>query len=140
MCDAPLHSTAGEWPRIENGWLPWEATRSLATVCAPTRYTASLSRTTAECVSVESHANKWSDLHVQIAHELRVRLDELAARLDVVAHECLEDLVGQHRIFHVHLEERARLRIHRRLPELLRVHLAESLVALDVDRVLPVGP
>ncbi len=36
-------------------------------------------------------------------------------------------------VLHVHLEDRAGLRIHRRLPQLIRVHLAEPLVALDVD-------
>jgi len=30
-------------------------------------------------------------------------------------------------------EDRTRGRIHRRLPELFRIHLAEALVALDVD-------
>ena len=42
----------------------------------------------------------------------------------------------------LHLQQRPRLRIHRGVAELLGVHLAESLVALNVDvcRVLAVWP
>ena len=38
-----------------------------------------------------------------------------------------------------HLQQRARLRVHRRLPELLRVHLAEALVALDLEALARLG-
>jgi hypothetical protein len=60
-----------------------------------------------------------------------VLLDERAAGLDRVAHQHGEHLVGAHRVLHGDLEERARLRVHGGLPELLRIHLAETLVALE---------
>src|SRR3712207_8095453 len=42
-------------------------------------------------------------------------------------------LLGQHRVLDAHLQQRAPLRVHRALPELLRVHLAQTLIALDRD-------
>src|SRR5262245_15269918 len=68
--------------------------------------------------------------NVEIPHERGVLFDELAARLDQLAHEHGEHLVGLHRVLELHLEERARLRIHRGAPQLLGVHLAQALVAL----------
>src|SRR5690606_35748676 len=62
-----------------------------------------------------------------------VALDELAARLDGVAHEGREDAVGGGGVLDGDLLEDARLGVHRGGPELLRVHLAEALVALDRD-------
>src|SRR5579885_1005780 len=76
---------------------------------------------------------------IEILHELRVLFDEYAPRLDVVAHERLEDLVGEHRLFDSDLEQRAALRIHRRVPELVGIHLAESLVALHVQAAASVA-
>src|SRR6185437_1272728 len=58
-------------------------------------------------------------LNVEISHEPRVRLDEQPTRLDVIAHEHLEDPVRLHRVLHVHLEQRAPLGIHGSVPELL---------------------
>src|SRR5215831_14855882 len=72
-----------------------------------------------------------SDLDVQVFHELRVVLDEHAPGLDVVAHQRLKDLIGQHGFLDGHLEQRARFRIHRRVEELVGVHLAQALVPLD---------
>ena len=66
----------------------------------------------------------------------RVRLDELAPRLDGVAHEDREDLVGLDGVLDAHLQEAARGRVHRRLPERLGVHLAEALVAVDREALL----
>jgi hypothetical protein len=40
-------------------------------------------------------------LDVEVLHELRVLLDEHAPRLDFVAHQRLEDLIGHHRFFDV---------------------------------------
>ena len=68
---------------------------------------------------------------VEVGHAQRVVLDELAPRLHVVAHERREDLVGADRILDLHLQQDALGRVHRRLPELLGVHLAQPLVALD---------
>src|SRR5512140_3521883 len=68
---------------------------------------------------------------VEVLHVQRVALDELPARVHRVAHQDGEDLIGLHRVVHPDLEERAPRRVHGRLPELLGVHLAEPLVALD---------
>ena len=72
-------------------------------------------------------------LDVQILHAQRVVLDEAAARLDLVAHQRREDLVGLVGVLDTDLQQRARLRVHRRFPELLRVHLTEPFVALHVE-------
>ena len=57
--------------------------------------------------------------------------DEVLARLDLLAHERREEMVGLAGVVEVDLQERARGRVHRRLPELVGVHLAEALEALD---------
>src|SRR5919198_5145073 len=59
-----------------------------------------------------------------------LRLDEVLAGADLLTHEHREDLVGERGVLAVDAQERAGLRVHRRLPELVRVHLAESLEAL----------
>src|SRR5262245_44123216 len=69
--------------------------------------------------------------HVQVGDFERVLLDELPARLDLVAHQDGEDRVRRDRVLDAHLEELAGLRVHGRLPELLGVHLPKALVALD---------
>src|SRR5712692_162934 len=78
-----------------------------------------------------SVASMGSD--VQVAHVLGVPLDELAPRLDLVAHELVEELGGLDRVLHGDPENGPRGRVHRGLPELVRVHLTEPLVPLDVD-------
>src|SRR6266480_4893553 len=70
-------------------------------------------------------------LDIEIGDVERVFLDEIAARLDRVAHEDREHLIGAHSVLHRDLEQRPRLRVHRRVRELLRVHLAEPLVSLE---------
>src|SRR5258706_5448381 len=60
-----------------------------------------------------------------------VLLDEQPPGLDVVAHQLGEDFVGGDPVFDLHFEQPPGLRIHRGLPKLLRVHLSETLVALD---------
>src|SRR5690349_4700859 len=72
-------------------------------------------------------------LNIEVADVQRVRLDELSARLDLVAHEGREDVVRLVGVLDLHLQERAALGIHGRLPELARIHLAEALVALDLE-------
>src|SRR4051812_27526667 len=59
---------------------------------------------------------------------LRVLLDEDASRLDLVAHQHREELVGGARILDVDPDEQPLRGIHRGLPKLLRVHLPEALV------------
>jgi len=69
--------------------------------------------------------------HVQIGHVQRIFLDEIAARLDDVAHQASEDLVGEVSLGDFDPEQRTVRRVERGLPELVGVHLAEALVALD---------
>src|SRR5438067_526955 len=60
-----------------------------------------------------------------------VRHDPLPPPLDLVAHELIEDDVGLLRVLEAHTLEGARRRVDRRVPELLGVHLPETLVASD---------
>ncbi len=53
------------------------------------------------------------------------------ARLDLLAHELGEHVVRLGGVVDVHPQQRARGGVHRRLPELVGVHLAEALEALD---------
>src|SRR5512144_206316 len=69
---------------------------------------------------------------IEEPHLLRVLLDELATRLDLVAHQHREDFVRSLGVFHGHQHERARHGVHGGLPELVRVHLAETLEALQL--------
>ncbi|MBG9887331.1 hypothetical protein ABE10_12570, partial [Bacillus toyonensis] len=79
--------------------------------------------------SLSSRVCRGSD--VQEADVLGVALDEGPSRLDVLSHQHAEDLVGRRGIVDGHLAERPRGVVHRRLPQLLGVHLAQALVALD---------
>src|SRR4051812_11544235 len=74
-----------------------------------------------------------SALNVQIADGARVGLDELPARGHLVAHEHVKDFISHDRVLELHLQDSPGDRIHGGLPELLRVHLAETFVTLDVD-------
>src|SRR5262245_58977851 len=78
----------------------------------------------------DSRARK-TRLHVQVPNLQRVRLDEIPPGLDLVSHEDGEDLVGFDVVLDLNPEEPALRGVHRGLPELRRVHLAETLVALD---------
>src|SRR6266513_731271 len=84
-----------------------------------------------------SHASQYGQADVRMVSDVEVGdrqsvlLDELAARLDLVPHEGREDIVGGHRVLDPHLHEPSCFRIDGRLPQLLRVHLAQALVALD---------
>src|SRR5918997_1517563 len=69
---------------------------------------------------------------IQVLHLGGVGLDKRLARLDLVAHERCEELVGHRRRLDRYLQQRTVLRVHRRLPELDRVHLPEALEAADV--------
>src|SRR5262245_58062235 len=63
-------------------------------------------------------------------------LDEVLARRDLLTHQHREDRVGLRRILDLGPQERPCLRVHRRLPELIGVHLAEALEALNRDVLL----
>src|ERR1700730_10506644 len=71
-------------------------------------------------------------LDVQVTHGLGVRLDEALAWIDFGAHQDVEDLVGLDRVFDLDPQQHAVLRIHSGLPELLGIHLSETLVASDL--------
>src|SRR5690606_10927407 len=70
-------------------------------------------------------------LDVEVRDRQRVALDELPPRLDLVAHQRGEDLVRLDRVLDLDLHQPAGLRVDGGLPELLRVHLAQALVALQ---------
>src|SRR5881275_675568 len=72
-----------------------------------------------------------TDSDVEEADVLGVALDELAARLDVLAHQDREQVVGLRGVVERDLAEDAVLLVHRRDAQLLGVHLAETLEALD---------
>src|SRR5690242_5166550 len=78
---------------------------------------------------IRTSATAGSD--VKVAHLAGLGLDELLARLDPLAHELGEDLVGHRGVLDLDAEQGPCLRVHRRLPELVGVHLAEALEALD---------
>src|SRR3954470_9306083 len=80
----------------------------------------------------------WAS-HVQIGDVERIFLDELASRLDDVAHQPGEDLVGDVGLGDLDLEKGAVGRVQRRLPELVGVHLAKALVALDGETLAAGG-
>src|SRR5450759_1642448 len=73
---------------------------------------------------------------IEEPHFLRVLLDERAPRLDLVAHEHREDLVGRLDVFHGYDLELARQGGHGGVPQLVGVHLAEPLEALPLDAIL----
>src|SRR5439155_3404805 len=72
-----------------------------------------------------------SALDVEVADLVVVALDEGLARGHFLAHELGEDRVGAYGVLDVHAEDGADVRVHGGLPELVRVHFAETLVALD---------
>src|SRR5262245_2667586 len=66
-----------------------------------------------------------TSLDIQVGDAQRVGLDEVAPRLDEVAHQLGEDQVGVRAFLDLDLEQRAHIGVERRFPELLRVHLAQ---------------
>ena len=83
-------------------------------------------------------AAEWF-LDVEVGDAQRIVLDELAARLDHVAHQPREDLVGDVGLRDFDPKQRAVGRIERRFPQLLGVHFAKTLVALDRQALAPRG-
>ena len=72
-------------------------------------------------------------LDIKIFYILRMRLDKLFSWGDLGTHEDIEYFVGSLGIFDRYLFEQAIFRIHRRFPELVRIHFSETFVALDVQ-------
>ena len=71
---------------------------------------------------------------------MRIGRDEVPPRLDLVAHQNVEVLVGEQIVVELDLPEHTIGGVHRRLPELGRVHLSEPLVALHPDLGRVGGP
>jgi len=74
---------------------------------------------------------------VKVCHLLRMADDEVFPDLNVFSHQCLEDLIGFHRILDIYLPEDPVLGIHGGFPELVGVHLTQTLVALDRNALSP---
>src|SRR5438094_7729254 len=88
-----------------------------------------------ESADAKMETTTWSGYsefasHIHARRE-RIPLDEFAPRVDQVAHQLSEDVVGFLAFLHLHLQQRARVGVERGLPELAGVHLAEALVALQ---------
>src|SRR6185369_1593756 len=76
-------------------------------------------------------ASRTSD--VKVPYLACLGVDEVLARRDLLDHQNREDRVGRIGMLDLGTEERPRGRVHRRLPELIGIHLAEALEALDRD-------
>ena len=67
----------------------------------------------------------------EILDFLGVPLDELPPGLDPIAHERGESVLRVRDVDHGHLQKPAPLWVHGGFPELLRVHFAQTFIALD---------
>ena len=72
------------------------------------------------------------DIHLGFQREL---FNEFPAGFDDVAHQFGEHFVGFFHMVDLDLEEGAGVGVERGFPELVGVHFAEALVALDLDAV-----
>ena len=86
-------------------------------------------------VIVYKKQHDFSPLNVKIHDIFRISFNKFATRLYLFAHQERKGLIGRRRILHRDLKQRAVLGIHSGLPQLLRVHLAEALVALYAHAV-----
>src|SRR3954463_5285352 len=102
---SPIAVTAP--PGIALAAVPWDA---------PGVTRSGLERSARPC------ATRRSD--VKVADLPRLGLDEVLPRRDLLAHQHREDRVRGDGVVDLGAEERPRLGVHRRLPELLGVHLA----------------
>src|ERR1700742_1790524 len=75
-------------------------------------------------------AGTWRASHVDVRAQ-RIVLDELTARLDHIAHQLGEDVVGLVEFLDLDLQQRALVGVERGLPELPRIHFTEAFVALQ---------
>src|SRR3954467_2008 len=78
-------------------------------------------------------------LDVEIGDAEGIVLDELAARLDDIAHQAGENLVGDVGLSDFDPKQRAVGGVERGLPQLLGVHFAKTFVALDRQALAPGG-
>src|SRR3989304_1981870 len=58
---------------------------------------------------------------IQVGDLQRIVFDEVTTRFDHIAHQGAEDLVGSDRILDAHLQQATGLRVHRGIPQLLRI-------------------
>ena len=81
----------------------------------------------------------WHEVtsEIEIADVAGVGRDEVAARLDVVAHQHAHDVVGLGGLFDCDLQQGAGARVHGGRLQLFPVHLAETLQAGEVLLVVP---
>src|SRR3990172_8210489 len=78
-----------------------------------------------------------SHLDVEVHDVLRVLLDVLAAGADGLAHQDGEECVRRGGVLDRDLLQDPPRGVHRRFPQLLRVHFAEALVPLLPDALFP---
>src|ERR1700733_6838309 len=89
--------------------------------------------------SQPTHQSLRGSSDVEVADFERMLFDELTPRLDHVAHQCAENFLGFLARRNLHSQHRARLRIHRGLPQLPRIHPAKPLVGRVSNALLPGG-
>ena len=70
--------------------------------------------------------------HIQVHDFVRMLDDEFPPGFDIVSHQGGEELVGEHRVGDADPLQHTLLGIHGGLPQLLGVHLSQSLVPADV--------
>ena len=70
-------------------------------------------------------------LHIQI-RILRMTLNKPLPRTHLIPHQHIEHLIRLHRLLNAHLQDRPAGRVHRRIPQRLRVHLTQTFVAADL--------
>ena len=70
----------------------------------------------------------------------RVLLDELTSRLDIVAHQDVEQVMSSTGIFDGHLQQMSTRRIHTRVPKFLGVHFTQPLEPGDLQALLTQRP
>src|SRR5271166_3537111 len=68
---------------------------------------------------------------IQEANVLGIAGDKASARVDILAHQDGEQLIGGRRVVQGDLTQHPHGRVHRGFPQLLGVHFAKTLVALD---------
>src|SRR5437870_7642327 len=88
----------------------------------------------AQIPSVANRGPASPPLHINVRAPC-VLLDELPARLHLVAHQHREELLRGRGVLGGDPLQHTSLRVHRGLPELLVVHLAEPLEAAERDAI-----
>src|SRR5947209_1838967 len=95
-----------------------------------------------DCGRMRAVGSCWASsgmyhLDVEVHDVLRVLLDILPTGADRLAHQDREECVRGGGILDCDLLQNSSLGVHRRLPQLLGVHLPETLVSLERDALVP---